>query len=168
MFDAPVAPTATKKPRAPRKPKVTMLTAPVTEATAPVVASAPRFDVKGAELKRWAYCGVAGTLTLSAWLNSLAFSHTAPSPVHGWALGIAIPLLILVFSRVSALLWMRGRSHLALCGAAACLSMLALSVQHCACSIARLSGEPVGLAALMAIAIDVGLVVAELATVTKK
>jgi hypothetical protein len=47
------------------------------------------------------------------------------------------------------------------------LSILLLSVQHCAVSIARLTGENVLLAGLMALAIDAGLVVCELATVRK-
>lgn len=121
-----------------------------------------------AELKAWAYGGVGITLVASGWLNGLAFSQHAPSPAQGWALGIAIPVMLLVFSRVSALLWGTGRRGLAYCGGIACLSMLLLSVQHCACSISRLTGEHVGLAALMALAIDAGLVVCELATIKTK
>ena len=41
------------------------------------------------------------------------------------------------------------------------------SVQHMAASIGRLTGESVGLAALLAVAIDAGLVVCELATVRR-
>lgn len=130
----------------------------------PATASKP-LPVKG--LRRWAYCGVGLTLALSGWLNGLAFAQSAPTPAHGWALGCAIPALVLVFSRVSALLWGLNRRHLAYCGAAATLSVLLLSVQHCAVSIARLTGEPVALAALMALAVDMGLVVCELATVGK-
>ena len=119
-------------------------------------------------VKPWAYCGVGLTLGLSGWLNGLAFSASAPVPAHGWALGLAIPAGVLVFSRVAALLYAAGRRGLAYAGAVACLSMLLLSVQHVAVSIARLTGEPVGLAALMALAIDLGLVVCELATVTPR
>lgn len=119
-------------------------------------------------LKPWAYAGVGLTLGLSAWLNGLAFSHTAPTPAHGWVLGVAIPVILLVFSRVGGLLWARGRRTQAYVAAGACASMLLLSVQHCAHSIARLTGEPVVLASLMALAIDVGLVVCELATVEEK
>jgi hypothetical protein len=116
----------------------------------------------------WAYAGVGLTLSLSGWLNGLAFSQSAPTPVHGWVLGVAIPVLVLVFSRVSAVLYAQGNRHLAYCGAGATLSILLLSVQHCAVSIARLTGEPVALAALMALSIDVGLVVAEVASVGVK
>lgn len=120
------------------------------------------------ELKAWSYAGVGLTLTASAGLNGLAFAECAPLPWQGWGLGIAIPVMLLVFARVSALLWGQGRRGLAYCGGMACLSMLLLSVQHCACSISRLTGEHVGLAALMALAIDAGLVVCELATIKAK
>lgn len=118
-------------------------------------------------LHQWAVAGVALTLGLSGWLNGLAFARSAPSAAQGWVLGLSIPLLVLVFSRVSALLWRAGAKSLAYAGAVATLSILLLSVQHCAVSIALLTGEPVVLAALMALAIDAGLVVAEVATVVK-
>lgn len=162
--DTTLSALPTKPVRKPRAKKPAPLPQEMTAALPAVKVQAPQ----SIELKRWAYAGVAGTLSLSAWLNGLAFSHTAPTPVHGWVLGLTIPFLILVFSRVSALLWARNRAQLAACGAVACLSMLALSVQHCAASISRMTGEPLSLAALMALAIDAGLVVCELATVSKK
>lgn len=119
------------------------------------------------KLLAWAKVGVAGTLVLSAGLNGWAFAEHAPAAWAGWLLGVAIPALVLVFSRVSALCWGRGWRRLAYCGAGVTLSMLLLSVQHCAWSISRLTGEHVGLAALMALAIDAGLVVCELATVRR-
>lgn len=161
MFDAPVTPS-----RSPRRLRVTPDTLPAAIAPAkPVKAKREGKPVAPPrnELKPWAYAGVGCTLALSGWLNGLAFSHTAPTPLHGWVLGVTIPVLILVFSRVSALLWGKSRRGLAYCGAAATLSMLLLSVQHCAVSIARLTGEHVALASLMALAIDAGLVVCELA-----
>lgn len=117
---------------------------------------------------RWAVAGVALTLALSGWLNGMAFSVSAPTPLCGWALGLSIPLLVLVFSRVSALLWESGRRHLAYAGAGATVSILLLSVQHCAVSVAALTGEHVALASLFALAVDAGLVVCDIATVTKK
>lgn len=119
-------------------------------------------------VKQWAYAGVGLTLGLSAWLNGLAFSQSAPTPAHGWVLGVSIPLLVLIFSRVSAILYAHSARTLAYCGAGATLSILLLSVQHCAHSIATLTGEPVALAALMSLAIDAGLVICEVATVSKK
>lgn len=119
-------------------------------------------------VRQWAYAGVGLTLGLSAWLNGLAFSQSAPTPAHGWVLGVSIPLLVLIFSRVSAILYATGARTLSYCGAGATLSILLLSVQHCAHSIATLTGEPVALAAMMAVAVDAGLCLCEVATVSKK
>lgn len=119
-------------------------------------------------LKAWSYAGVGVTLGLSGWLNGMAFAERAPSAGMGWALGLAIPVLVLILSRVGALLYALNRRELAYFAAAATLSILALSVQHCAVSIARLTGEHVALAALMALAVDAGLVVCELATIRAK
>lgn len=121
-----------------------------------------------ASIRRWAYAGVGLTLLLSAGLNGLAFSTSAPSPIYGWTLGIAIPTLILIFSRVSALLYQSGLRRLAYVGAATTMFILLLSVQHCAVSIAMLTGEHVALATLMSIAIDCGLVLCECVTALKK
>jgi mannose/fructose/N-acetylgalactosamine-specific phosphotransferase system component IID len=117
---------------------------------------------------RWACAGVGITLALSGWLNGLAFSSSASTPLNGWVLGIAIPVLVLVFSRVSAILYAEGQRQLAYAGGVATVAILALSVQHCAVSIASLTGEPVVLAGLMAVAIDLGLVVSEVATIHRK
>ncbi len=141
----------------------TALDAPVRVRKASKKATTPKPN----PVHRWAYCGVGLTLGLSGWLNGLAFSQSAPTPVHGWALGLAIPVLVLVFSRVSAILYAQHCRTLAYCGAGATLSILLLSVQHCAVSIARLTGEPILLAALMGLSVDVGLVVSEIATVKK-
>ncbi len=105
-------------------------------------------------------------MIMSGWLNGLAFAEAAPSRSQGWALGVLIPVMLLIGARVSALLWGAGRRGLAGCGAGACLSVLALSVQHCAVSISRLTGEHVALAALMALSLDGLLVVCELATIS--
>lgn len=123
---------------------------------------------KANPLHRWAVAGVGLTLGLSGWLNGMAFSASAPTPVCGWVLGIAIPVLVLVFSRVSAILYAQQQRTLAYCGAGATLSILLLSVQHCAVSIAALTGEPVALAALMALSVDFGLVICEISTLNKK
>src|SRR5215213_3282070 len=93
--------------------------------------AARRKAAAGDPLKAWAYAGVGLTLGLSGWLNGLAFSAAAPLPVHGWALGVSIPVAVLIFSRVSALCYGCGHRPLAYCGAVACLSILLLSVQHC-------------------------------------
>lgn len=156
------APSTNGKPRSPRSKATDHSPAPLPRVRKAKSAPLPPH----ADLRPWAYTGVAGTLALSGWLNGLAFSVSAPTPLHGWVLGLAIPCLILVFSRVAALCYARQRKAIAAAGAMACLSMLLLSVQHCALSISRLTGENVALAALMALAIDAGLVVCELATLS--
>lgn len=141
-------------------------TAPVPRKTRQKLRTEPKRKTN--PVHRWATAGVGITLGLSAWLNGLAFSHSAAVPLNGWVLGITIPVLVLVFSRVSALLYRTGDRGLAYCGGAATLSMLLLSVQHCAVSISSLTGEPVALAAMMALSLDCGLVISEVATVRKK
>jgi len=126
-----------------------------------------RGATKPNSVRYWAYAGIGLTLTLSGWLNGMAFAQHAPSPAAGWALGVAIPVLVLVFSRVSALLYMAGRRWVATAGAGATGAILLLSVQHLASAIACLTGEAVWCAALMALAVDVGLVVCELATIRR-
>lgn len=122
----------------------------------------------GDRMKAWAYSGVGLTLTASAGLNGMAFAEHAPSAAAGWALGVAIPVMLLIGAQVATRLYTAGRKRLSYCGYGACLSMLALSVQHCACSIARLTGEHIALAAMMAVAIDGIMVVCELATIRTK
>jgi membrane associated rhomboid family serine protease len=115
----------------------------------------------------WAYTGVGLTLGLSGWLNGLAFTERPEVGIAGWILGVLVPVLVLVFSRVSAMCLARGELWLSGVGAGAVLAILALSVQHLASSISRLTGEAGWTAALMAVAVDAGLVVCELATVRK-
>lgn len=115
----------------------------------------------------WAYAGVVGTLAASAVLNGLAFAEHASSPWLAWGLGVAVPGFVLVFSRVAALAWARGERWLACAGGVATLALLLLSVQHLALSISRITGEHVALAALMALALDAGLVVCELFTLRR-
>lgn len=113
---------------------------------------------------RWAYSGVGLTLALSAWLNGLAFSSVTGGAA-GWVLGVVVPVLVLVFSRVSVGAWEGRRRGPAVLAGLAALSILALSVQHLAASIAGLTGESIVTAYLMAVAVDVGLVACEWWTV---
>lgn len=128
---------------------------------------AKRGGARGDGLKAWAYAGIGLSLALSAGLNGMAFAEHAPAAWAGWGLGFVVPVLVLVFARVSAMCWGRGWRGLAYAGGGACLAVLGLSVQHLAVSISRLTGEHVALAALMALAVDVGLVVCELATLRR-
>ena len=114
--------------------------------------------------KQWAYGGVALMAALSMGLNGMSFGSHAPAAAAGWMLGIAIPGIILILARVAGLKWKAGKAQIAKVGAAVIVSLLALSVWHCAESIAALSGSPVWMALPMAIAIDCGLVYCEAAT----
>lgn len=122
----------------------------------------------GDHLHVYAYAGVGIMSALSAVLNGYANSLHSPSLLAGWAMGITIPLVILVLGKVAALLYARaGWRRLAYATGAAGAGLLLLSVWHCAVSIAALTGSPVGLALPMAVAIDVGFVCCELAVLAK-
>jgi len=145
----------TSKPSKPTKP------------TATKARSTKQTAVTGRGNRVWAQAGIGLSLTLSAGLNGLAFAEHASSPVLAWGLGVTIPALVLVFSRVSAGAWEQGRRGLAGAGALAASAVLVLSVQHLAVSISRITGEHVAVSALLAVAIDLGLVVWELFTLRK-
>lgn len=117
--------------------------------------------VAGKASIRWVAMGGVGlTATLSAALNGYNYAQHAPSPWAGWALGVAIPALILILGRV----WAGRRGMLAgWVAMVAGLGLLALSVGHCAASIAAVTGSSMWLAVPLAVAIDAGLVACELA-----
>jgi hypothetical protein len=121
-------------------------------------------------LMSWARAGVGLCLTLSAGLNGWANAeHCAPGMgAAGWALGVCVPGLVLILSRVSGGAWQRGRRGLGATGAAVVLLLLALSVKHCAHTFAQLTGSDAVSAVLWAIGVDVGLVVCELFTLNRK
>lgn len=112
---------------------------------------------------RWAGAGVGLSLVLSAVLNGFAFSQHAPSPAAGWLLGVTVPALVLILSRVAGGSHRAGRIGVSRCAAGSGAGLLLLSVWHCAESIALLTGGPVALAVPMALAVDGGLVACELA-----
>ena len=80
-------------------------------------------------------------------------------------LGIGIPAMTLALSYIGGSLWYTGRTGLALAAGALVLCVLAVSLTHVARAIREVSGTEVWLSWAMAIAIDAGLVVCELATV---
>lgn len=114
--------------------------------------------------RRWALLGVVVMSILSAALNGYANANHSSSPMASWAIGIAIPAIILILGRVAGLAQQRGQRTLAYATASAGIGLLTLSVWHCAVSIAALTGSHVALAVPMAIAIDVGFVCCEYAT----
>lgn len=118
----------------------------------------------------WSHIGVYLCVFTSALLNGYANSMHATVPVAGWMLGIMIPCLVLILSKVAGLQHRRkasiriNKKILPLAYATACVGacLLVLSVWHCACSLALLTGSHIMLALPMAIAIDCGLVCCEL------
>lgn len=114
--------------------------------------------------KVWAYAGVILMAVMSAGLNGYANSQEATVEWAGWAMGIAIPALVLILARVAGLRYRRGQHRLALAGAFAGGSLLILSVWHCATSISLITGSHIMMAVPMAVAIDAGLVYCECCT----
>ena len=114
--------------------------------------------------KVWAYAGVGLMAVMSMGLNGYANAQHSPVGWAGWGMGLAIPAIILLVARVAGLKYKAGKIMAAKIGAGVIVSLLALSVWHCATSIATLTGSPILLALPMAIAIDCGLVYCEWAT----
>ena len=129
----------------------------------PVPATAPN-----PATARWAAFGVGLTLILSAGLNGYANAQHATVAWAGWAMGVAVPVLILSLSKVAGEKWLGGQRPVAWAAAGSGAALLGLSVWHCASSISLLTGSPVWLAFPMAIAVDAGLVSFEVALVTER
>ena len=118
----------------------------------------------------WSHTGVYVCVFTSALLNGYANAMHATIPAAGWMLGIMIPALVLILSKVAGMQHKRKaclRVHknvypLAYMTACVGACLLVLSVWHCACSLALLTGSHIMLALPMAIAIDCGLVCCEL------
>lgn len=121
---------------------------------------------------RWAHAGVYGFILTSAYLNALANGMHAPTDqiIVARIMGAIIPMFVLILCKVAGTQHRRRRTikvgsrtyMLAYFTAGVSLSLLVLSVYHCACSIQVLTGSPFICALMMAITIDVGLVACEL------
>ena len=120
-----------------------------------------------ASVTRWASFGVGLMLVLSAALNGFANAQHAPVAWAGWAMGVAVPVIVLVLAKVAGEKYRSGQKPVARFAAASGVALLLLSVWHCSQSIALLTGSPVALALPMAVAIDCGLVACEVALVTE-
>lgn len=118
-------------------------------------------------VRGWATFGVLFTLALSALLNGYANAQHSPNALAGWLMGFAVPVLVLVLSKIAGEKWQGNQRAVAKLAGGAGLSLLILSVWHCAESIALLTGSPVWLALPMSVAIDVGLVACEVALITE-
>ncbi len=130
--------------------------------------SAPKAIERPAPVRRaaeeaWAHGYVWGAAAVSCGLNGLAFSsHAAPGLAWAaWGLGIVVPAGVLALGRWAATLFRRGRKTLSAAVGAIAGALLLLSVWHCTESIAALTGSPLVLAGLMAIAVDAGMAACE-------
>ena len=112
----------------------------------------------------WAYGGVSLMGVMSMGLNGYANAQHATVAWPGWAMGIAVPCIVLIVARVAGLKYKSGKRIAAKMGAGVIAALLLLSVWHCATSIALLTGSHIVLALPMAVAIDCGLVYCEYAT----
>lgn len=124
--------------------------------------------VEDASARAWAMFGVVFTLVLSAALNGYANAQHAPVALAGWLMGIAVPVLVLVLSKVAGEKWKAEQFGVAYFAGTSGLALLFMSVYHCAASIALLTGSGLVLAVPMAVAIDCGLVACEVAIITQK
>lgn len=114
-------------------------------------------------LRRWALAGVVTMASMSAGLNGMAFGEHASNPAIGWGLGIAITACIVILGKVASNWYRHGhRAGGKLVGAIGAV-VLALSVYDVAHSIAAITGEPLILATALAIGIDAGFVMCEVA-----
>jgi hypothetical protein len=128
----------------------------------------PRPATHADNLRRWATSGIGLTLGLSAVLNAYSYvialtDRTAGLVAGVVLLGIAIPLLVLIFSEVAGILFHRKQRSLAYATGAASLGLLVLSIWHCSTAIAGLTSSPIFLALPLAVAVDAGLVCCKLA-----
>lgn len=110
------------------------------------------------------------TTVLSAALNAYAntlHAKGAVAVVLAAVLGIVIPALVLLLGAIASRLFRLGMKRLSYAAGGIGVLVLALSVVHCTESISLLTGSGYILAALLAIGIDAGMVVAEItATMT--
>jgi hypothetical protein len=116
----------------------------------------------------WATFGVVFTLVLSAALNGYANAQHAPVALAGWMMGIAVPVLVLVLSKVAGEKWKAEQKGIAYFAGASGMALLFMSVYHCSESISLLTGSGLVLAVPMSVAIDCGLVACEVAIITQR
>jgi hypothetical protein len=166
----PIEPTTeaptTAKPKRTRKPR----SKPAPVATPPEPTSAPTpapTALHTPAVRHWATFGVAFTLFLSAGLNGYANAQHAPLAFAGWLMGLAVPVLVLVLSKVCGEKFRAGQKAVAWFAGGSGVSLLVLSVWHCSEAIALLTGSPVALALPLALAVDAGLVACEVALITE-
>lgn len=161
---APEQPARARKPRSKPAPPpaATAAKAPRQRAARKPEAPAPTRHVQ-----HWAAFGVAFTLVLSAALNGYANAQHSPAAWAGWLMGLSVPVLVLVLSKVAGEKHRAGQRGVSLFAGGSGVALLFLSVWHCSQSIAMLTGSALALAVPMAVAIDCGLVACELALISE-
>lgn len=145
------------------KPKSTRKRTP--KATPTQATPTPK-PVRVSKVAAWAKFGVGLSLVLSAGLNGYANSQHATVEWAGWAMGFAVPVLVLVLSKVAGETHKSNKHAVSRFAAGSGVALLVLSVWHCACSISLLTGSNLALAIPLAVAIDCGLVSCEVALIS--
>ena len=159
----PAADTATDVPALP--PKSSRVKRAVRKPRPVAVVSPVPPPASGA--KAWAAFGVVFTLALSAVLNGYANAQHAPHALAGWLMGVSVPVIVLVLSKVCGEKYRIGQRGPAYLAGGSGATLLFLSVWHCSQSIALLTGSGLALAVPMAVAIDFGLVACEVALISE-
>ena len=138
--------------------------------TKQTTARAKRQAVARRAVVRWAHRYTCGAVLLSACLNGYAsaLDSGATGPVGlgaASAVGGIVPVGVWVLSKIAGQLVRATWRRLAGAAGAVGVFLLALSLWHCSAAIASLTGAALLLAVLLAVGIDGGLVVSELAAV---
>jgi hypothetical protein len=121
-------------------------------------------------LAKWCMAYVALSATMSMGLNAWANGQHAPAGTQwaAWLMGAAIPILVLLLSKIAGLCYQRGSILLSKIAGSVGVAVLGLSVFHCYESISLLTGSGWLLSSLLAIGIDAGMVVAEVVSVVEE
>lgn len=124
--------------------------------------------VKANDVRGWATFGVVFMLVLSAVLNGYANAQHAPVALLGWLMGLSVPVIVLVLSKVAGEKYNAAQAGVAWLAGAPAVGILFLSVYHCSQSISLITGSGMLLAVPMAVAIDCGLIALEIALITER
>ena len=121
-------------------------------------------------IERWGTRYVIAACVLSSGLNAWAnvdmcVSDSLLACSAAGILGAVIPGLAWMLSKIAGHAYRAGRKRLACMVGIAAVSLLVLSIWHCAHAIALLTGGGVVLSSLLAVGIDYGLVASETASV---
>jgi hypothetical protein len=142
-----------------------------------VVPAVPKQTAKGRRVEQarrdvvlWAHRYTAGAVVLSAGLNAWASVQDSGASnvvliMAAAVVGGVVPVGVWVLSKLAGHLVRAGWRRMAGAAGGVGVFLLALSLWHCSAAIAGLTGAAWLLALLLAVGIDCGLVVSELAAV---